>query len=151
MFMYDNDKESSRISSKVIHIDIKSDDKTVSHGNVTVYQPLNSPAPEPQIVSPVIEPDDASHFSYHTFLYTSARDEVCMKVRPANETAVTSYAIYLKFKRAPTILHYDVIAYVNAETDWQVCILPNQMRGHTGLTFLGIQVPLEGSYYFITV
>ena len=143
IFMYDNDIESSRISSKILHIDIKSGDQMVSHGNVTVVQRLDTTGQETQIIAPDIDPDDASQFSYHKFVYRSSRDQVCIKVRPENEMTVKDYVIYLNFKRPPTLLSYDVFATVNAHAEWQVCILPNQMKGHTGITYLGVQVPAE--------
>ena len=142
VFMYDTDKESSRVTSKILHIDVKSDDKLISPGNVSFTQEIETP--EVQVISPQIEPDDASQFSYHKFIYSSARDQVCVKVRPENETQVQEYPMYVNFKRNPTLLKYEFQVNVSAESNWQVCIHPKKMQGHTGKTYLGIQVPKEG-------
>ena len=142
VFMYDNDKESSRVTSKILHVDVKSDDKLISPGNVSFTQDVVTP--EVQVISPTIEPDDASQFSYHKFIYSSARDQVCIVIKPENETLVTGYPVYVNFKRTPTLLKYEFQELVSAESNWQICIHPEKMRGQTGIAYLGIQVLKEG-------
>ena len=139
--MYDSDKESSRVSSKILHIDVKSDGQLISPGNITYNQQVETP--EAQVVAPLIEPDDASQFSYHKFIYQSAKDQVCIILRPDDVSKVKEYVIYVNLYKPPTLLSYDVLVNVSADSDWQVCILPQQMRGHTGIAYLGVQVPTE--------
>ena len=148
MFMYDNDKESSRVTSKILHVDVKSDDTLISPGNVTFNQDVATP--KAKVIAPVVEPDDASQFSYHKFIYSSARDQVCIIIKPENETKVQKYPVYVNFKRTPTLLNYEFQVNVSAEANWQVCIHPEKMRGHTGIAYLGIQVPKEGKKIQIT-
>ena len=116
--------------------------QVVSHGNVTFNQEVQ--LTQPQLIIPSVDADDASQFSYHKFVYLSPRDQVCIIIRPKDEGIVKKYKTYVNFNRAPTLISYKFFVDVSADSDWQVCILPQQMQGHSGVTYLGIQIPAEG-------
>lgn len=149
VFMYDNDKESSRVSSKILHIDVKYDDQLISPRNITVNQDVL--VPEAQVIVPSVDPEDASQFSYHKFIYSSSKDQVCIIIRPENESVVEEYLVYFHFRRPPTILNYEFSVNVSAKSNWQVCILPGKMKGHTGITYLAVEVRNEGNFISLSL
>ena len=137
--MYDSDETSSYVTSKVLRLDIKSLETRVTPGFMTFQQTVLTPIPEHVI--PEVHEEDVSEFMYHRFIYQKATDEVCMIIRPTGLYNFTEYLVYIKYKSVPSIIDYDFNIYVKEEYNWQLCIQPEKMKDHTGLTYMAISLP----------
>ena len=134
IFMYDYDGTSSQIVGGVTHIELS--DKRQQHDSVTFEQTTDHV--EPTLVTPIIYAEDVSKFSKHKFIYRNTKDDLCLKIEPDSDD-VEVYNLYIRFAAPPTILTYDIKRTVHRATKWQVCIEASDMKGHTGMTYLGIQ------------
>lgn len=144
IYMYDNDGTSSYITSNILRIDIKSLDNRITPGVITFEQIVITPLPT--FVSPnetVVE-DDASEFVYHRFVYGKATDYVCMILQPLGIYTFTSYTLYFRLTEPPTIQDYDFTLTIDESDNWQKCIAPSLLAGHTGLTYYAVHVPGTG-------
>ncbi|XP_053378970.1 uncharacterized protein LOC123526495 isoform X2 [Mercenaria mercenaria] len=139
VFMYDNDGTSSYITSKVLRIDIKSSEQRVTPGFMTFEQRITTP--DPVHVLPVVDKEDVSDFMYHKFIYQKSTDDLCMIILPIGRYNFTSYLVYIKFHASPSIIDYDFTFHVERDNNWQICIQPEKMKKHTGLTFLAVSLP----------
>ena len=142
VFMYDEDQLSSFVTSSVLQIDVRTPDMRVTPGYMTFDQTVTTPTA--QTIKPEVDEEDASEFSYHIFIYQSSIDHVCMVLAPEDDVTITFYTIYIRFTQAPSILDYDFTMLVTKENNWELCILPEFMRGHTGLTYMGIKLQGAG-------
>lgn len=138
--MYDEDDTSGSVTSNVLRIDAKSGDSYVTPGYVTFDQSVTTPNATRVIPKDLYEPEDASEFTYHKFLYSKNTDYVCLIVKPVDSHNVTEYTIYIKFKHAPTLLDYDFTFKVSESDKWQYCIHPSRMKGHTGLVYMAVSI-----------
>jgi hypothetical protein len=137
--MYDNDSTSSFVTSKVLRIDVKSVDTRVTPGYMTFQQTVITPIPE--YVIPEVHEEDVSEFMYHRLIYQKATDELCMIIEPQGRYNFTEYRVYIKYSSVPSIIDFDFNVYVKGEFNWQLCIPPEKMRNHTGLTYMAVQLP----------
>lgn len=146
--MYDNDGTSSYVSSKVLRVDAKTPEKRVTPGFMTFEQNVYTPPAE--MITPHVDEEDASEFMYHEFLYQSATDNVCLIILPLGDLPFEEYMIYIKFSGSPSLIDYDLKFAIQRETNWQFCVLPEQMKGNTGLTYLAVSVPGSSELYFLS-
>lgn len=145
--MYDEDDTSATVTSNVLRIDAKSGEDTyVTPGYITFDQHVTTPNATRVDPNEHYEPEDASEFSYHKFLYSKNTDYACIIVEPLGDHNLTSYDVYLNFKQAPTLLEFDVYFEMTKKGKWQHCLPPTEMKGHQGLIYVAVRVPGYGKY-----
>jgi hypothetical protein len=106
---------------------------------MTFQQTVMTPIPE--YVIPEVDEEDVSEFMYHRLIYQKATDELCMIVEPQGVYSFTEYSVYIKYSSVPSIIEYDFVVSVRQEFHWQLCIPPDKMNNHTGLTYMAVQLP----------
>ncbi|XP_060605764.1 uncharacterized protein LOC132758227, partial [Ruditapes philippinarum] len=139
VYMYDNDSTSSFVTSKVLRVDVKSVDTRVTPGYMTFQQTVITPIPE--YVIPEVHEEDVSEFMYHRLIYQKSTDELCIIIEPQGLYNFTEYRVYIKYSSVPSIIDFDFNVYVKGDFNWQLCIPPEKMRSHTGLTYMAVQLP----------
>ena len=145
VYQYDDDGTSSLITSNVLRIDIKSLGRRTSAGHIRFEQDVDTP--RATHVVPHIHEEDASQFMYHRFMYQKNTESVCIVVKPLGQKHLESYLIYIKFSEQPSIIDYDIKFHVYKDKEWQACLDPHRMKGHSGVTYLAISFLGRSKYY----
>ncbi|KAL3876145.1 hypothetical protein ACJMK2_034017, partial [Sinanodonta woodiana] len=144
VYKFDKDGESMFLSSDTCTFSFG----TNFTGQITSKQTVKTP--ELTYYNRSVNSDDASGFSYHKFFIRSSKDYACVIVKP-EDNRTYQYQVYIKKKKNPTLVDYDVRIVTNEANAWGACVEPGQLDDHEGLTYLGLRPDILPNNEYIAV
>ena len=144
VFMYDQDRTSSYVTSSVLRIDVKTPTTRVTPNTLNFEQSVVTP--EAVIIKPEVDDEDASEFMYHQFIYQKGSDYICLIIEPIGVYNFTSYLVYFKYDASPSLIDYDFKWWIYESESWLTCISPGNMKVHTGITYFAVYLPDTSEY-----
>jgi len=80
-------------------------------------------------IYPKFTPGDASRCIYHTLMYRSTGDQICVHVTVLEYSLVIAYEIFIRHGKYPTHLRFDYSSKISHENGWVTCLRPKFQVG----------------------